>query len=436
MSERNAHSVEAELSIVSAVLVHGDVAIDRCDGLRPEHFFVESNRRIFEAAVEVLAKAQPCDVVSVATELRATGRLQQIGGSPYLAELVSSLPDRLESLGDYARIVREQAALRALVLRCASIAAGATGDTGDVAEYLDRSRAQIEGVGLELSDGFEADHANVRFVDVFTRMSRAMDDKTARNFVSTGIRDLDVDMSGFESGYVSVLGAPTNWGKSGFVVMVADEAINAGKRPLIVTYEDHPDLYIRRLAGRRGQLNAWRLKNNALQDHEYARFVATAQSLSSSHRDTIVFDARGKPIELVVKRIARMCDRAPYDLIVFDYLQAAKSSGQHESKRARIDHCLREITDVIKTHNAAGLIVSQFRRTEAGAEPTLADLKESGDIEISAEVVLLGFSDRQGVSKLRLAKNKDGPKLTDYELGWDMDTASVRGGSRIEKGRR
>jgi replicative DNA helicase len=428
------HNDDAELSIVSAVLCHGQDALDLCDGLEPQHFFSEGLRQIYGAALDVAGTGQPCDAVTIGRHLTDSGRAKQIGGVAYLAELRDNMPDRMASLGAYAAIVRDKAALRRLLATCAKISAAAEGETGPVLEFVERAQSQIEAISRDLVDGAGSDEDEVTYLGELTAMGRELQDNKPRQFVTTGIPDLDDDLGGFESGFVSVLGAPTNWGKSGVVAMVCDSALRQGKRVLVVTFEDRPRLYVKRIVCRRGEVSAWRLKHGRLNDADWHGFVQASTDICKAQPEPAFYRAIGKTIETTARRVARMHKRSKYDLIVFDYLQAARSE-LHLPKRENVDHCLRIMLDVIKgaQYPAAGLIVSQLRRLKPGEEPWLNDLKESGDIEIGAESVLLGFLDGDKSARLRLAKSKDGEKLIDYSLSWNTTSATIFPGSRIEE---
>jgi replicative DNA helicase len=426
------HAIDAERAIVAAVLMHGNEALDQCDNLHPTYFYSESCRRIFEAGLQVTAAGKPCDIVSIAEHLRDINRLKQVGGTPGLAELRDTVPDRLDSLPAYVETIREKWAQREANVVCRKIAAEAYGDIGNVQDFIDHSMSMLDRIARELIEG-KQDEDTITFMSELTTMGKELQAHTKRRFVTTGIDDLDEDLGGLEYGFVTVLGAPTNWGKSGTVVMMTDSALRQGKRVLIVTFEDAPRLYIRRLLARRGRINAWRLKNNQLDDSEWSGFMSATNDFCKAQPEPVILRAIGKPIELVVRRVARLCKATPYDLIVFDYLQAARSNIHHENTRATINHCLRQMMDVIKINGAAGLIVSQFARLEPGQEPWLSSLKESGDIENGAEAVLLGFVDKAQCSRLRLAKSKDGAKMLDYGLKWDASSASMWPGSRIEE---
>jgi replicative DNA helicase len=424
------HDVAAEEAIAASVLLE-PATLDQIGTLAPDQFWSEGCRWVIDAAQDLAGHGRPVDVVAVAGWLREKDQLVRIGGSAFLAHLADAVPS-VANIGDYADRVREKAALRRLISTCQRIAAEGYGDVGPVADYLTTAETRVATVAASLRDT-RNDHGPP-LPDDFMALTRQLEDHEPVRAVTTGVRDLDHDLGGgFESGFVGVLGGPTNWSKSNYCVMVADEAMLTGKRALIVSFEDPRGLYVKRLAARRGRLNAYRIKTRSLNDEEWNRYTSAAMQICSAQPKPLILAAAGRPIEHVAHDVERRCKAERYDIVIWDYLQAARCQERKESRRTEINWILRVMTDTIKRldYGCAGLVVSQIRRLEPGEEPWLSDLKESGDIENSAETVVLGFNGSNGEPRLRLAKSKDGAKMIDYSLCWHPDSASLSGGSRL-----
>src|SRR5690606_16568657 len=136
------HDLDAEAAVLSALLLDRD-ALDRViDVLKPEHFYAEAHRRIYEAAVDLSSKGMPVDIVSVAGWLRDRDRLAQVGGAAYLGQLVDAVP-AVAHLPVYARMVREKWRVRQLISTCQRVAAEAYGDVGEVQAFIDRAEQAI-----------------------------------------------------------------------------------------------------------------------------------------------------------------------------------------------------------------------------------------------------------------------------------------------------
>lgn len=257
--------------------------------------------------------------------------------------------------------------------------------------------------------------------------------KTERGF-TTGIFDLDNMLGGFRRNMVALLAASTSWGKSSYGVMVLEENRAQGVKALVVSNEDKRLLYGRRMACRRTGMNALRMRDGDLDPHEVARL---GQIATQSTDEYVFLDAIGVPVELIAQAILELCKEHGFSLVICDYIQRFRALRKMQDRRNEVSYVGEQLSDAIKKGNAAGLLLSQLKRTE-GREPTMDDVKESGDLENCAEHVLIGWRDvktgnaRNGeddkvMRKVNLPKNKDGPvSLTWIELGFDDVTASFK----------
>lgn len=248
----------------------------------------------------------------------------------------------------------------------------------------------------------------------------------SRVFVSTGNAEIDALIGGYRPGRVTVLGASTSWGKSSFSIMGFDEGTRAGKRVLIVSGEDGEDLYGKRLAARRANLNAFRLRDHDLSEREKNDLLYVAEK---AEHVPFFIDGVGKSAEHLAKMIEELCREEPYDHVIVDYIQAFRCDARKQDRRNEVTHIARCFVDAIKRANASGLILSQIKRLEDGKIPTRHDLKESGDVENMAEHVLMGYVEKiDEHTRQRLLivdKNKDGPLSADpVALEFDERTAS------------
>jgi len=406
------------------------------DTLRAEHFFKPRHEAVYRAALAVVDAGHTVDIGTVHAWLRDKGLLegkdeaQRTVRELLLADLQYHVPELKTEVA--AKRIRDKHALRKLAVVAERLSLAAKAPIEDAEEFCEQAEATISAIGQELRDGI-GDEDVFSLHDIVAGLVSDMTKGIARDFVTTGFRELDEDMGGLEYGYVTVFGAPTNWGKTNFSVMVADEAARKGKNVLIVSFEDAPKLYGKRFVARRMDISARDLKDQSLDALDASKFMQLAQETARDQRKPFILKANGRPIENVVRRVRRICQSQRVDLIIWDYLQAAKCRERLKDKRERVEFCAREITDCTKLVGAAGLLNSQFRRMEPGEQPTVGHLKESGDIENGAECILLGFNDKGGVPRVRLAKNKDGEKNFDYSLNWNARSASFSAGERLER---
>ncbi len=232
---------------------------------------------------------------------------------------------------------------------------------------------------------------------------------------ATGFRQLDALTGGLRPGHCWVVGAPTNWGKSSFLLAVLDHCLTEGRRTLLVTCEDAPELLASRLMARRAKLRGGATRDGKLTAAELSRASSEIVSAQARGNAPILIDGRGRDVEHIagdVKAAARAYD---VTVVLVDYLQAISTARPTQDRRNEINLIARTITDAVKTSGAAGLFASQL---------TGEDIRESRDIEHAAEVVLIGRKDEGQGMKLFVKKNKTGPKDAIVELQWERESGS------------
>jgi replicative DNA helicase len=258
----------------------------------------------------------------------------------------------------------------------------------------------------------------------------------------SGLKDVGVDachgklhrlLAGFRPKMITVLGARTSFGKSSYAIMVADEAMRRGDGVLLVSAEDGEETYGQRFMARRARVNAFNLRANNCKAPELERMGKWA-----ARAETVPFfvDAVGKPAEWIARTIREQCEAREVKLVIIDYVQRIGTTKRTQDKRTEITHAVSIISDAVKEAKAAGLFLSQLKRLDGNQtrEPTMHDLKESGDIENMAEHVVLGWviEESNGHDNaprrsrfLKMEKNKDGPVDTRaMPIPFDEATAS------------
>lgn len=266
-----------------------------------------------------------------------------------------------------------------------------------------------------------------------TSMERAFS-REPRTFCTTGVNDLDDATGGMRAGHVWVFGADTSWGKSSFLVMVADENMSKGKRVLIVSAEDAPSMYGDRLMVRRAQVDAKRYRDRRLEPKE---MDAVAKVAAAARPDPVYLDARGKKAELVAAEVKLAIAKYRIDLVAYDYLQEFRSSSRQQDRRNEVSEVAAILRESIKTSGVTGIIFSQITVSEGKKHPDKHSIRESRDVSNAAEAVLLGFTPEKafprrgggtieaGTKCVLIDKAKDGVRCT-VPLEWDEKTASFR----------
>ena len=254
-----------------------------------------------------------------------------------------------------------------------------------------------------------------------------------QEFCTTGVYALDDKTGGLRPGHVWVFGADTSWGKSSFLVMLADDNIRAGKKVLIVSAEDAPTMYGDRLLVRRSMVRAKAFRDRALSFEEKRR---VQDKVREAEPVPVYLDARGKRAELVAAEVKLAVMKHGIDLVAYDYLQEFRSSKNHQDRRNEVAEVAAALRESIKTTGITGIIFSQITVQEGKKHPDKHSIRESRDVSNAAEAVLLGFTPEKpiiskkngkevaarGQKCILIDKAKDGLRGV-VALKWDNDSA-------------
>jgi replicative DNA helicase len=242
--------------------------------------------------------------------------------------------------------------------------------------------------------------------------------------VVTGFPELDDNTGGIALESTWVIGASTNWGKSTSLVALYLAARAQGFRPLIVSGEDAEDLYARRVLGRLSRVNPARLRDGNVPREGWPRLT---QAVAEIGLDPTPFflDCRGKPSEQVLRETRGAVAAEGINLLLVDYLQVWRPNERND-RRHEVADIASGFTDIVKSsaHGCAGVLFSQLT-VEKGEEPSKESIRESKDVGHRAEVIVLGWTDRQGQRWFLLDKNKDGPAPVRIPIWWDPVSASI-----------
>lgn len=264
--------------------------------------------------------------------------------------------------------------------------------------------------------------------------------KEKRQFCATGHVVLDDATGGIVPGDGWVFAAETNWGKSSWLVSVADVNLQDGKGILIVSAEDAEHIYGSRLLARRSGVMASRIRNQDLDPDDEAEIDMV---LKRAENDPVYLDARGKTCEWVVKHVEKILDdpKNKIDIVAYDYIQEIPAARQEENHRLTVKKVARELRMPVKRRNKASIIVSQITvdektKTRSGA-PNRNMIRDCRDIANAAEVILIGYTPEKAVTTKKgqvlvaadcraiwVDKVKQGRKNFAVAMDWNEDTAN------------
>lgn len=288
----------------------------------------------------------------------------------------------------------------------------------------------------DLADGAKPIAADVPRVLTVKELIRGAQRRSSSKFggmgCPTGNFEIDNVTGGLKPGFVWVFGADTSWGKSSFLIMLADECIKKSKRVLIVSAEDSEQIYGDRLLLRRSRISADNLRRRRLTDEEHEK---VADALKGAEDVPVFLDARGRGVEWICNQVKRLIKEHNIDVVAYDYLQAFDNEKPQQDRRNQVTYIARVLTDSVKTSGVSGIIFSQITVQEGKSHPDKHSIRESRDVSNAAEVVMLGFTPEKPVMKagkqvadpgqkcVLVDKCKDGPRGGIFVLDWDTGSA-------------
>jgi replicative DNA helicase len=411
------HNLEAETSVLGAILLNNDVLSRVADVLDREDFYRTGHRLLYEAMLDLSERGAPIDLVTVTEVLRQKALLEKVGGAAYLSALTNQVPS-VENAEHYARIVREKAILRKLIWVSTEIASEGYGADADAEEYLDRAEKAI----------FEVTARNVRrpfsvvkdiLRDAFARIEELYERKELVTGVPSGYQDLDQLTAGFQpSDLIIVAGRPA-MGKTSFVLNIAQyAAVEKNVAVAFFSLEMSKEQLVMRLLCSEAKVDSHRLRRGMLRDSDWPKLTRAAGALAEA--PIYIDDSAGVSTLEVRAKSRRLKSEANLGLIVIDYLQLMRGRASYDVREQEISEISRSLKGLAKELNVPVIALSQLNRgveSRADKRPMISDLRESGAIEQDADVIMFVYRDEvynkdtadKGIAEIIIGKQRQGP---------------------------
>lgn len=414
------HNLEAERSILGAVLLHHEVMRDAEGEIAAEHFYRRAHQVLFRHMAQLSARQTAIDFVTLRESLAAAGDLDEVGGAAYISSLVDGLP-RSTNVLEYARIVREKAVLRELIRAASKMIAQAYDADQQAADVLAQAERAIIGLGdRTVTQGFESMQSIAsRGLDF---LEQAYQRRAPVSGVPSGLKDLDEITRGFQPGTLVTIGARPGIGKSSLLTNIAQHATLEGYKAGMFSLEmSKMDLFVRQVASL-ARVDTHRLQTGYVADREWGRISQAIGAIAEAplHID----DTPAVKLAEVRARARRLKAEHGLDLLAIDYLQLMTPAtvGKDTLRALQIGEITAGLKSLSKELAAPILIAAQLSRAveTRGGRPKLSDLKESGSIEQDSDIVMFLHRDEDkpdDPTDLIIAKHRGGDIGT-VKLTW------------------
>ena len=418
--------LQSEQSLLGAMMLSKDAAALVVGKLKPEHFYKPAHVDIYNAISDLFQNGEPIDLITVSNTLKKAGKLDQMGGRSYLMDLTDTVPTA-SNADYYSRIIMEKALLRGLIKAGSDIIKESYDDTTEPRDVLDEAQRTILELSKEgVKDNFIPLKEAVNTVFEQIQETNASDDKITG--VPTGYPDLDALTNGFQAGDLIMLAARPSMGKTTLAMNFAQSISISKKLPVAVFSCEMPAEQIAmRLLCSEAKIDSQRIRSASLADHEYRDLNIAFGKLSEA---PIYIDDTPNlsPLELRAK-CRRLQSEVDVKLVIIDYLQLLRGSRKRiESRYQEVSEIVREVKAFAKEAKLPIIALSQLSRDiekRQDKRPLLSDLRESGEIEQTADLIMFlhrnddiqqGNQDFSNV-QLVVAKHRNGP-IGDINLGF------------------
>jgi replicative DNA helicase len=411
-------NLDAEISVLGASMLTPNVIPGVSEIIRPNHFYRQAHRRIYEAIEDLFSRGEPIDPITVCEELANRAALEVVGGRAFIHSLVAAVPAATNAR-QYAEIVRENYYLRSLIRVGGEITEMAYRREHPPMDLIDRAEQMVFDVSQTRVVG-EFSPISELIDESWPELERTMTEGHQTVGCATGFRDLDVIISGFQPSNLVILAARPSMGKTALALNIArNVAVDQGKGVAIFSLEMSKMEVVNRMMCSEARVDHWRVRRGMLQPNEWSRLAAACTPL---HTAPIFVDdsASLNLMEIRAKARRLRAKEKNLGLIVLDYLQLMMGDVGAENRQQEVSRISRGLKILARELEVPVLALSQLSRQveqRAGNKPVLSDLRESGSIEQDADVVLFIYRDElynrdspdKGTAEIIVGKQRNGP---------------------------
>ena len=428
------YSVEAEQSVLGAVLIDPNCINEIAPLLKVEYFYLPQHREIYKTLSGMLEFGDKAiDFVSLLEQLKSNGVYDEAGGKAYLTHLAQVVPTSA-NVTTYVDIIREKFYARSLLFAAEKIIKDVNDNLVDTTRLLDNAEQTIYDIrqgrevgGLRLLKDIIED-------ETYDRLTKLSDPETREQYVGIpmGISALDKITTGLNKSDLIILGARPGMGKTSLALNIArNVAVNAKKTVCFFSLEMTRDQLAQRMLSNEASIESEKLRTGELTADEWTRLAQAGKNLSEA--DIYFDETSGISVPEMKAKLRRM---KKVDLVIIDYLGLMSSAKKTENRVQEVSDITRNLKSMAKQLNIPVIACAQLSRGTEGKgkshKPALSDLRESGSIEQDADLVLFIYremyydSEKDGEeqrgdpnkAEIIVAKNRHGSTDT-VELHWD-----------------
>jgi replicative DNA helicase len=435
-SAEQPQNIDAEASLLGAILIDADAIVKIADSISPTDFFDARNQHIYDAIVQLYEKRQAIDVLTLSDQLKNMGYLDMVGGPTYLTELTNFVPTA-SHVEQYAEIVAQKSMRRRLIHTSHEISGLGFDESRSLKELIEEAETRLFQVSQQHVKQTVVSIEDI-LAESFERLDELHKDKKSIRGVPTGFKDMDGILAGLQKSDLFILAARPSMGKTAFVLNLAHNVAVDSKEPvLLFSLEMSKEQLVDRLLSMESGVDAWALRTGNLSDSDFEKIGEAMGTLSEA--PIYIDDTPGITVSDMRTKSRREAHLRPPGLIIVDYLQLMSGGsrfGGDGNRVQEISEISRGLKGIARELNAPVIALSQLSRSVESRTPQipqLSDLRESGSIEQDADVVAFIYredyynpdTDRKNITDILIKKHRNGP-LGNVELYFDKDKQRFR----------
>lgn len=415
------HSLDAEYSVLGALLIDPDALMKVSDFLQTDDFYAQGNIDIYEVILHLSNERKPIDMVTVPNELKERKLLDKVGGIPFLAELMTSVPSAISIL-EYANIIKAKSTLRKMVKAGQTITENGYTEGTNIEELLESSEKEVFSISQTfLKNKFVpvSEILSGRF-EVFSQRHDQTDEEMDVG-VKSGFEGLDNILGGFQPSDLVILAARPSMGKTGLALAIGINAAEMyGKSIGVFSLEMSKEQLVDRMFANMMGVDMWKLQKGKLNDQEFMRMGPTMDKLSKL--PIYIDDTVESSISALRAKARRLQMESGLDMIIIDYLQLMSTGnpkliGNRVLEIAEISRSLKALARELYIPIIALSQLSRGVEMRQDKRPVLSDLRDSGAIEQDADSAIMIYrddyynpdTDMPGITELHVRKHRNGP---------------------------
>ncbi len=385
--------------------------------IRPDDFYKEANKEIFEAILTLFNKNEPVDLITLSEELKRRGILENTGGVTYLANLSSAVATTA-NVKYYCKIVEEKSILRRLIRSCDDVISKSYENADEVNAIIERAEKSIFDITQgRHREGFSP--LNEVLLSSFSQIEERAANQGALTGLTTGFIDLDQKLSGLQKSDLVLLAARPSMGKTAFALNIAtNSALKANANVAVFSLEMSKEQLVQRMISATAHVDLQKIISGRLSEEEWIQVINSMGPLSQAN--IYIDDTAGISLMEMKAKCRRLKIEKGLDLVLIDYLQLMQLEGRQESRQQEISSISRGLKALAKEMECPVIALSQLSRApelRSDHKPILSDLRESGAIEQDADVVLFLYrdeyyhedSEKKNIGEVIIAKHRNGP---------------------------